>query len=225
MPFDALSTADNFRIQGSLTVINDPNGNSGNVNITGTTTVSGTASFASNANFTGPVSVSGSASFASNANFTGPVSVSGTLTAGSISAGGLNSSFTSGLTITGNVIYDVHVGGTPSVSTSSQSVSTSGASITMTSGVASGQNVIFVSANSTTATCVLTPTASASTSGGFQNGAEITMINLAAAGSNVLLPSTSMGSLGVYNYTLSAGHGVTFKYISALQTWIPLASA
>lgn len=205
MPIDVLTNADNTRIQGSLTVINDPNGNAGNVNIAGTTTVSGTATFAS------------------NANFAGPVSVSGTLTAGSISAGGLNSSFTSGLTVTGGINYDVHFGGTPAVSTSSQSVSTSGASITMTS--ATSQNVVFVSANSTTATCVLTPTASASTSGNFQNGLEITLINLAAAGSNVLLPSTSMGSLGVYNYTLSAGHGVTFKYIAALQTWIPLASA
>jgi hypothetical protein len=195
MPFDALTNADNFRIQGSLTVIPDPNGNSGNANIAGTLITSGTASFASG------------------------------LSASSISAGGLNSSFTSGLTVTGGINYDAHYGGVPSVSTSSQSVSTSGAAITMTSGLASGQNVVFVSANSTTATCVLTPTASASTSGDFQNGLEITLINLAAAGSNVLLPSTSMGSLGVYNYTLSAGHGVTFKYISALQTWIPLASA
>ena len=195
MPFDALSNADNFRIQGSLTVINDPQGNSGNVNIAGTLITSGTASFASG------------------------------LSASSISAGGLNSSFTSGLTVTGGINYDAHYGGAPSVSTSSQSVSTSGAAITMTSGLASGQNVVFVSANSTTATCVLTPTASASTSGDFQNGLEITLVNLAAAGSNVLLPSTSMGSLGIYNYTLSAGHGVTFKYLSALQTWIPLASA
>ncbi len=195
MPIDVLSNADNTRIQGSLTVINDPSGNSGNVNIAGTLVTSGTASFASG------------------------------LSASSISAGGLNSSFTSGLTVTGGINYDAHFGGTPSVSTSSQSVSTSGAAITMTSGLASGQNVVFVSANSTTATCVLTPTASASTSGDFQNGLEITLINLAAAGSNVLLPSTSMGSLGIYNYTLSAGHGATFKYVSALQTWIPLASA
>ena len=195
MPFDAFTNSDNFKVSGSLTVVNDPNGNSGNVNIAGTLITSGTASFAS------------------------------TLSAASISAGGLNSSFTSGLTVTGGINYDAHVGGTPSVTTSSQSVSTSGAAITMTSGLASGQNVVFVSANSTTATCVLTPTASASTSGQYQNGTEITLINLAAAGSNVLLPSTSMGSSGVYNYTLSAGHGVTFKYVAPLQTWIPLASA
>lgn len=207
MPFDALSTADNFRVMGSMTVVNDPNGNNGNVNIVGTTTVSGTASFAS------------------NANFTGPVSVSGTLTAGSISAGGLNSSFTSGLTVTGGINYDAHFGGVPTTSTSSQSVSTSGATITMTTGLASGQNVVFVSAASTTATCVLTPTASTATSGAFQDGTEITLLNLGAAGSNVLLPSTSMGSLGVYNYTLSAGHAVTFKYVRTLQTWFPLASA
>lgn len=195
MPFNAYQSSDNFAVTGSMTVINDPNGNSGNVNVQGTLITSGTASFASG------------------------------LSASSISAGGLNSSFTSGLTVTGGINYDAHYGGTPSVTTSSQSVSASGAAITMTSGLASGQNVVFVSANSTTATCVLTPTASASTSGDFQNGLEITLINLAAAGSNVLLPSTSMGSLGVYNYTLSAGHGVTFKYISSLQTWIPLASA
>ncbi len=41
MPFDALSNADNFRILGSLTVVDDPNGNSGNANIKGTHTVSG----------------------------------------------------------------------------------------------------------------------------------------------------------------------------------------
>ncbi len=41
MPFDALTNADNFRILGSLTVVNDPSGNSGNANIAGTTTVSG----------------------------------------------------------------------------------------------------------------------------------------------------------------------------------------
>ncbi len=41
MPFDALTNADNFRILGSLTVVDDPNGNSGNANIKGTHTVSG----------------------------------------------------------------------------------------------------------------------------------------------------------------------------------------
>lgn len=195
MPFNAFTNADNFQVSGSMTVVNDPAGNSGNVNIQGTLVTSGTASFASG------------------------------LTASSISAGGLNSSFTSGLTVTGGINWDTHFGGVPAATTSSQSVSTSGATITMTTGMAAGKNVVYVSAASTTATCVLTPTASASTSGNFQDGVEATLINLAAAGSNILLPSTSMGSLGVYNYTLSAGHGVTFKYIAALQTWIPLTAA
>src|SRR5512146_79096 len=46
MPFDALTNADNFRIQGSLTVVNDPQGNNGNANIQGNLAVSGSASIA-----------------------------------------------------------------------------------------------------------------------------------------------------------------------------------
>lgn len=194
MPFDAFTNADKFQVQGSLTVINDPNGNAGNVNIQGTAVVSGTASFASG------------------------------LTASSISAGGLNSSFTSGLTVSGGLNYDVVTGGLPPTTTSSQSLSTSGVAITMTSGMSTGgPNVLYVSAASTTATCVLTPTSSASTSGIYQNGLEVTLINLAASGSNILIPTSSAGNSQQAAITISAGRGQKFKYVSALQTWIPLS--
>ncbi len=41
MPIDVLTNADNVRILGSLTVADDPNGNSGNFNVSGTTTITG----------------------------------------------------------------------------------------------------------------------------------------------------------------------------------------
>ena len=41
MPLDILTTADNVRVTGSMTVINDPQGNPGNVNIVGALTASG----------------------------------------------------------------------------------------------------------------------------------------------------------------------------------------
>ena len=192
MPFDALSNADNFRVSGSLTVINDPSGNSGNVNIQGTLVTTGTASFASG------------------------------LTASSISAGGLNSSFTSGLTVSGGLNYDVVTGGLPAATTSSQSLSTSGVAITMTSGMSTGgPHVLYVSAASTTATCVLTPTSSASTSGIYQNGLEVTLVNIAGSGSNILIPTSSAGASQQAAITLSAGRACRFVYIAALQSWIP----
>ena len=192
MPFDALSNADNFRVSGSLTVINDPSGNSGNVNIAGTLVTSGTASFASG------------------------------LTASSISAGGLNSSFTSGLTVSGGLNYDVVTGGLPPTTTSSQSLSTSGVAITMTSGMSTGgPHVLYVSAASTTATCVLTPTSSASTSGIYQNGLEVTLVNIAGSGSNILIPTSSAGASQQAAITLSAGKSCKFRYFAALQSWIP----
>ena len=192
MPYDALSTPDNFRILGSVTVVNDPAGNSGNVNIQGTLVTSGTASFASG------------------------------LTASSISAGGLNSSFSSGLTVSGGLNYDVVTGGIPPATTSSQSLSTSGVAITMTSGMSTGgPHVLFVSAASTTATCVLTPTSSASTSGIYQNGLEVTLVNIAASGSNILIPTSSAGSSQQAAITISAGRSVKFRYYTLLQSWIP----
>lgn len=46
MPIDALLYPDTVRVSGSLTVINDPGGNAGNVNVQGGVTASGTSSFA-----------------------------------------------------------------------------------------------------------------------------------------------------------------------------------
>lgn len=198
MPFDVLTVPDNFRIQGSLTVIQDPGGNSGNVNIQGTLVTSGTASFASG------------------------------LTASSISAGGLNSSFTGGLTATGGLIYDFVSGSQNaglSTTASSQSVSTSGALITMTSGLSAGTpHVIYVSAASTSATCTFTPTSSASTSGIFQNGVEITVVNLGVSGSRVVIPVSGAGSYNTDTIVISGGHAARFVYNAALQTWLPLIS-
>ena len=192
MPFDALTNADNFRIQGSLTVISDPQGNPGNVNIQGTQVVSGTASFASG------------------------------LTASSISAGGLNSSFTSGLTASGGLQYDLISGsGNAPTTASSQSLSAASGVITMTSGIVSGTgpHVIYVSANTTTVSAVtLTPTSSASTSGAFQNGVEITVVNLAASGSRVNI--TAPGSLTTDAILINGGQGRKFIYNASAQSWI-----
>jgi hypothetical protein len=218
MPFDALTNPDNFRIQGSMTVINDPLGNAGNANFGGTVTVSGTASFASSMN----------ASAASIANsLTGSAaSFAGALTASSISAGGLNSSFTSGLTVSGGLQYDLVSGSANAPTTaSSQSLSAASGVITMTSGITSGTgpHVIYVSANTTTVSAVtLTPTASASTSGAFQNGVEITVVNLAASGSRVNI--TTPGSLTTDAILISGGHAVKFVYVASAQTWIPLVN-
>ncbi len=192
MPIDQLTYSDNTRIQGSLTVIADPQGNAGNANIQGTMVVSGTASFASG------------------------------VTISSISAGGLNSSFTGGLTVQGGLNYDVVTGGLPATTTSSQSLST-GSQINMTSGVsAAGAHIVYVSAASTTATVALTPTSSASTSGVYQNGLEVTVINLAASGSNVLIPTSSAGTAQQNAVTISAGCAARFIYVAQLQSWIPM---
>ncbi len=192
MPFDVLTNPDNTRIVGSMTVVNDPNGNPGNLNIAGTLVTTGSASFAS------------------------------AMTVSSISAGGLNSSFTGGLVVSGGLNYDVVTGGIPPTTTSSQSLSTSGVAITMTSGMSvGGPHVLFVSAASTTATCVLTPTSSASTSGIYQNGLEVTLVNIAASGSNILIPTSSAGASQQAAITLSAGKSVKFRYFTALQSWIP----
>jgi hypothetical protein len=188
MPIDVLTNADNTRIAGSVTIVNDPYGNSGNLNVAGTHVVSGTASFASG------------------------VTIS-SMSAGSIVGIG---------SIQGAYAYDVITGGLPATTTSSQSLST-GSQINMTSGIVSGSgiHVVYVSAASTTATVALTPTSSANTSGLFQNGMEVVVINLAASGSNVLIPTSSAGIAQQNAVTISAGCAAQFKYVAALQTWVP----
>lgn len=185
MPFDAFTNSDNFKVSGSMTVVDDPYGNSGNVNVAGTLNVTGTASL-----------------------------------------GGLNASFTSGLRVSGGLRYDVVSGGTTPTA-SSQSASSANTPITMTSGVTNGgPNIIYVQASGTsTASILLTPTSSASTSGLYQDGTEITIVNSSPSGSRLAIPSGNAGSFNVASLVISEGRAVRFKYIAALQTWIPLVGA
>ncbi len=169
----------------------------------------------------GSVSITADPYAVSGANSSGNLSVQN-ITASSASLGGLNSSFSSGLIVSGGFVYDVMSGGIPAATTSSQSLSASGVAITMTSGMSSGgPHVLFVSAASTTATCVLTPTSSASTSGFFQNGTEVTLVNIGASGSNVLIPTSSGGTSQQAAITLSAGKSCRFRYYALLQSWLP----
>lgn len=193
MPVDAFTNADNFKVSGSMTIVDDPYGNSGNLNIAGTLVATGTASFASS------------------------------VRASSASFGGLNSSFSSGLIVSGGLRYDVVSGGTTPTA-SSQSASSANTPITMTSGVTTGgPNIIYVQASGTsTASILLTPTSSASTSGLYQDGTEITIINSSPSGSRLAIPSGNAGSFNVASLVISEGRAVRFKYIAALQTWIPV---
>ncbi len=102
MPLDVLTTADNVRIQGSLTIINDPNGNAGNVNIVGNTVVSGSVS-----------ALSG-------------LAVSGTVTASN------QFNALSGVSLTGGLQFDQIVGGPATATTISQLLSAASSTITMT---------------------------------------------------------------------------------------------
>jgi hypothetical protein len=194
MPITVLNDAAATTITGGVTIAKDQRtGDGGNFSVSGTVSVSGAASFASG------------------------------LTASSISAGGINLSVASGFTITGGLTYDVVTGGLPASTTSSQSLST-GSQINMTSGVSvGGAHVVYVSANSTTATVALTPTTSTATSGVFQNGLEVTVINLAPSGSNVLLPTSSAGVAQQNVVTISAGKGVKFVYIANANSWVPVS--
>jgi hypothetical protein len=144
----------------------------------------------------------------------------------SISAGGLNSSFSSGLVVSGGLKYDIVSGGTTPTA-SSQSASSANTPITMTSGVTTGgPNVIYVQASGTaTASILLTPTSSASTSGLYQDGSEITVINSSPSGTRLAIPSGNFGSFNVASIVISEGRAVRFKYVAALQTWIPLVNA
>lgn len=200
MPFNAYTDPNNFAVTGSMTIIADPSAVSGsgaNLNIGGTLVATGTASFASG------------------------------LTASSISAGGLNSSFSAGLVVSGGAKLD-YVSGFSIPTASSQSASSANTPITMTSGFSSGgPNYIFVAASGTaTASILLTPTSSASTSGFFQDGVEVTLVNNSASGTNLAIPSGNFGSLTgtPASLAITAGHAVRFKYIAALQTWIPLVN-
>lgn len=113
-------------------------------------------------------------------------------------------------------------GTTPTAS--SQSASSANTPITMTSGItAGGPSIIYVQASGTsTASILLTPTSSASTSGFFQDGAEVTIVNSCTSGSRLAIPSGNAGSYNTASLTISEGRAVRFKYLAALQSWIPL---
>jgi len=163
------------------------------------------------------LNVSGSASI------TGSTQISGTLNvSGSMNVSGQTS-------VSGGQIYDFVSGAANaglSTTASSQSMSVSGSLITMTSGLSAGigPHVIYVSANSTSATCSLTPTSSASTAGLFQNGVEITVINLGVSGSRIVIPVSGAGSYNADTIVISAGHSVRFFYNAPLQSWVPVAA-
>ena len=176
--------------------------------------VSGTSSLTGSTQISGNVSMTGNESISGNLAVTGSTTLSSTVSASSFS-GGLNFDFVSGAANAGL-----------STTASSQSLSVSGSLITMTSGLSAGigPHTIYVSANSTSATCTLTPTSSASTSGVFQNGVEITVINLGVSGSRIVIPVSGAGSYNTDTIVISSGHAVRFFYNAALQTWIPVAN-
>lgn len=195
-------------IKAEQAVLINGTGSGNALQVSGTTTV------------TGPFGVSGTTSLTGSTQISGTLNVSGqTNISGSVSmptgfSGGLQFDFISGAANAGL-----------STTASSQSMSASGSLITMTSGLSAGigPHVIYVSANSTSATCSLTPTSSASTAGLFQNGVEITVINLGVSGSRIVIPVSGAGSYNHDTIVISAGQAVRFFYNAPLQTWIPLA--
>jgi len=212
MPITVLNDAAATTITGGVTISKDQRtGDAGNLSVSGSASISGSANIIGSTSISGTLNVIGAASFASGV----------TGSSGSFSA--MNTSFAGGLTVSGGLNYDVVTGGLPASTASSQSLST-GSQINMTSGVSvGGAHVVYVSANSTTATVALTPTTSTATSGVFQNGLEVTVINLAPSGSNVLLPTSSAGASQQNPVTISAGKGVKFVYIANAQSWIPIS--
>lgn len=165
----------------------------------------------------------------------GTASFGGAVTASSLSATTLAAATLASISVTGNenvsgnlvvsgMQYPGVVSGGTTPTASSQSASSANTPITMTSGLGSGgPNILYVQASGTsTASILLTPTSSASTSGFFQDGAEVTIINTCTSGSRLAIPSGNAGSYNVASLTISEGRAVRFKYIAALQSWIPI---
>ncbi len=194
MPLDVLTTADNVRVQGSLTVINDPQGNAGNVNIVGNVTASGSLSALSG------VAISG------NVTLTNNLTVSG-------SVGAL-----SGISLTSGLQFDQVVGGPATATTISQLLSAASSTITMTG---SGR-VIFLNPTATQATVLLTPTSSAAaTAATFTNGTEILLVNLhPSSATTITIPTSSAGPNNGSVITISGGNSAKLIYVAALQSWI-----
>lgn len=203
MPIDVLTIPDLTRILGNVTIINDPNGNSGNLTVAGNITGSGTASFATlQADLV-----------ASGLTISGGLTVSGGMTA------------TGGVTvqdwevINGALYYQTLVGGPPTSSTFSQLISGTSSTITMTG---SGRIIYLGPVGATNSVCVLTPTGTASaTSFSFTNGMEVTLVNINATASNVItIPSGSTGALAAPAIAISGGQAVKFVWMQALGTWV-----
>lgn len=193
MPFDALTTSDNFRVQGSMTIINDPQGNAGNLNVAGGATVSGSVSAVSG------LAVSGNLTATNNATISGSVSILSGLVA------------SSGVSLTGGLQYDVVSGGLATTTTVSQLLSGTSSSITMTG---SGRT-IFLNPTATESTCILTPTS------GVANGLEVTLVNLhPSSASTITIPTGSAGIANGSAITISGGNAAKLVFVTALGGWM-----
>ena len=110
----------------------------------------------------------------------------------------------------GLLSFDQIIGGPPTATTTSQSLSAQTASITMTG---SGR-VIYLTPSTSLSSCTLTPTGSASVT----NGAEVTLVNLhASSASTITIPSGA--GAGPQAITISGSEVARFMYVAPLQTW------
>ncbi len=153
------------------------------------------------------------------ASMQGPLAVSGTISVGGAGTSTIANALTvsSGLTIIGGLNVDFTVGQVPLSTTTSQLLSGTSSTITMTG---SGK-IIFLNPTATESTCVLTPTSSAAaTATTFTNGMEVTLVNLnASSATTITIPSSSAGANGIA-ITISGGDAVRLMYVAALQTWV-----
>ena len=159
MPFDALSVPDNFRVQGSLTVINDPNGNSGNVNVAGSVTASGAVTMASGLTVSGAANLAGGASVTSGLSY--DTFIGGPPTTSTITQqlGGTTSTVT--MTGSGRVIF-LNPTATMSTAILTPTGSTSATSVSYTNGM----EVVLVNTNPASASTITIPSASWGALGG-----------------------------------------------------------
>jgi len=164
MPLDVLTTADNVRIQGSLTVINDPQGNAGNVNIVGSVTASGSLVAASNLTVSGSLAALSGISLTSGLQF--DQVVGGPATATTISQ--LLSAASSTITMTGSgrVIF---LNPTATQATVLLTPTSSAAATAAT--FTNGTEILLVNLHPSSATTITIPTSSA----GPNNGSVITI--------------------------------------------------
>lgn len=146
MPIDILTNADNTRITGSMTVVNDPNGNAGNVNVAGTLVASGSCSLGGlSASFTSGLSVAGALNYdVVTGGLPATTTSSQSLSTGSqinmtsgVSAGGAHVVYVSAASTTATVAL------TPTSSASTSGVYQNGLEVTVINLAASGSNVLI----------------------------------------------------------------------------------